>query len=196
MANIVKTDEYNEIINQIDITIKKIWEKEIKKDYKNRWLLKEDTLKNAFYFHLRKKLGKLFDENDIRIFTEFTDAEFKGSGCIPDMVIAKVDFDKDVAYWGDCVTNCIAVIEFKFKHGFSPSKEIYADYKKMRRYANKFKVGGKLYMATIWEYEDDETAWENENNKWAKDKLVELNASYERDTEEMRFYIKDHGEHN
>lgn len=192
MANIVKTDEYNEIINQIDITIKKIWEKEIKKDYENGWLLKEDTLKNAFYFHLRKKLGKLFDENDIRIFTEFTDDEFKGSGCRPDMVIAKVDFDKDVAYWGDCVTNCIAVIEFKFKHGFSPSKEIYADYKKMRRYANKFKVDGKLYMATIWEYEDDETAWENENNKWTKNKLVELNASYKRGTEKMRFYTKEH----
>lgn len=195
MANIVKTDEYNEIINQIDITIKKIWKKEIKKDYENGWLLKEDTLKNAFYFHLRKKLGKIFDENDIRIFTEFTGEKFKGSGCRPDMVIAKVDSKKDV-YRGICVTKCLAVIEFKFKRGFAPTKDIYADFKKMRRYANKFKVDGKLYMATIWEYEDDETAWENENNKWAKDKLVELNASYERDTEEMRFYIKDHGEHN
>ena len=47
-------------------------------------------------------------------------------------------------------------------------------------------------MATIWEYEDDETAWENENNKWEKDKLVELNASYFRNTEKMNFYIKDH----
>ena len=62
----------------------------------------------------------------------------------------------------------------------------------MRRYANKFNVEGKLYMATIWEYEDDETAWENENNKWEKDKLVELNASYFRNTEKMNFYIKDH----
>lgn len=188
----IKAVEDSYIINQIDTTIKKIWAKEIKRDYKTGWLLKEDTLKNSFYFHLRKKLGKLFDENNIRIFTEFTDEKFKGTGRRPDMVIAKVDFDKEVSYWGDSVTECLAVIEFKYKSGFTASTDIYEDYKKMRWYANKLKAEGKLYMATIWEFEDDETAWENENNKWAKGKLVELNASYIRGTKEMRFYVKSH----
>ena len=188
----IKEVEDGYIINQIDATIKKIWTKEIKRDYKTGWLLKEDTLKNSFYFHLRKKLGKLFDENDIRIFTEFTDEKFKGTGYRPDMVIARVDFKKDVSYWGDSVTECLAVIEFKYKSGFNASNDIYKDFKKMRRYANKFKAEGMLYMAIIWEYEDDETAWENENNKWAKDKLVELNASYKPETKEMRFYVKPH----
>ena len=188
----IKKVEDNYIVNQIDATIKKIWTKEIKRDYETGWLLKEDTLKNSFYFHLRKKLGKLFDEKDIRIFTEFTDKGFKGTGCRPDMVIARVNLDDDEEYWGDSVTECLAVIEFKFKSGFNASNDIYKDFKKMRRYANKFKVEGKLYMATIWEYEDDETAWENKNNKWTKDKLVELNASYFRNTEKMNFYIKDH----
>ena len=192
METILRTKENNQIINCIDATIQKIWENEIKKDYNNGWLLKEDTLKNAFYFHLRKKLGNFFEENDIRIFTEFTDEKFKGTGRRPDMVIAKVDFDKDVSYFGDSVTECLAVIEFKYKSGFTASNDIYEDYKKMRWYANKLKAEGNLYMATIWECEDDETAWENENNKWAIGKLVELNASYVRGTKEMRFYVKSH----
>ncbi|MBR2883582.1 MAG: hypothetical protein IKB93_02210, partial [Clostridia bacterium] len=103
-----------------------------------------------------------------------------------------VNLDDDEEYWGDSVTKCLAVIEFKFKTGFSASNDIYKDYKKMRRYANKFKVEGKLYMVTIWEYEDDETAWEDKNNKWAEEKLVELNASYIRGKEKMRFYVKPH----
>ena len=192
METITNNKKHNETLDLIDKTIQKIWKNEIKKDYNYGWLLKEDTLKNAFYFHLRKKLGKYFDENDIRIFTEFTDDKFKGTGCIPDMVIARVDFDKDVKYWGDSVTECLAVIEFKFKSGFNPSNDIYKDYKKLRRYANNFKIDGKLYMAAIWEYEDAEAFWENEKNKWAKGKLVELNASYIPDTKEMNFYIKKH----
>ena len=36
------------IENIIDETIKEIWMNEISKDYNDRWLLKEDTLKNAF----------------------------------------------------------------------------------------------------------------------------------------------------
>lgn len=192
MGKNIKTVEDTYIINKIDTTIKNIWENEIKLDYKSRWLLKEDTLKNSFYFHLRKELGEFFEDNNIRIYTEFTDEEFKGSGYRPDMVIARVDLNRDVSYWGDSVTDCLAVIEFKYKSGFNASNDIYKDFKKMRRYANKFKAEGMLYMAIIWEYEDDETAWENENNKWAKDKLVELNASYKPETKEMRFYVKPH----
>ena len=44
-------------------------------------------------------------------------------------------------------------------------------------------------MATIWEYEDEATSW-IDNDEWAKDKLTELNASFEND--EMRFYVIKH----
>ena len=47
-------------------------------------------------------------------------------------------------------------------------------------------------MATIWEYEDEETSWERKNASWAKDRLTELNASYKPGTHNMRFYIKEH----
>jgi hypothetical protein len=47
-------------------------------------------------------------------------------------------------------------------------------------------------MATIWEYEDDETNWARKNAAWAKNTLTELNASYEREFGDMRFYVWEH----
>ena len=184
MKRIKELDTINEMIDKINLTIQRIWKYDISKDYNNGWLLKEDTLKNAFYFHLRRRLGKFFDENNIRIFTEFTEDKFKGTHCRPDMVIAKVNDNEELEY--------LAVIEFKYKKGFTTSNSIYADFKKLRKYVNDFHIGCKLYMATIWEYEDDETCWEPEKNKWAENKLVELNASYKSKPYKMRFYIKEH----
>ena len=181
-----------DIIRLVDEAITSIWTDKIKTDYEDGWLLKEDTLKNALYFHLRSKLGNLFEENDIRIFTEFTDWKFKHSGYRPDMVIARVNTDSDESYWGDAVTNCLAVIELKYKTGFNSSEEIYADYDKLRYYIETLGVDSKLYMATIWEYEDDETAWA-EDAAWTLGKLTELNASYKRNSDCVpQFYVVTH----
>ena len=142
--------------------------------------------------HLRSKLGKLFVENDIRIFTEFTDWKFKHSGYRPDMVIARVNTDSDESYWGDAVTNCLAIIELKYKTGFNASEEIYADYDKLRYYVEALGIDSKLYMATIWEYEDDETAWAKDAD-WLKGRVTELNASYKRGSENApQFYVYPH----
>lgn len=185
----------DKIIRKIDKTIKHIWQYKIKKDYDNGWLLKEDTLKNSIYYHLRKKLGKFFDKNNIRIFTEFTDAEFKHSKKRPDIVIATVDFADDVesGYYGDDIKKCIAIIEIKFKNE-NAADMIYADFDKLKSYIYDLNLDlkSKLYMATIWEYEDKETCWERKNAAWAKDRLTELNASYKPGTQNMRFYIKEH----
>lgn len=181
-----------DVIQVIDEVIISIWQHEIKADYEAGWLLKENTLKNALYFHLRSKLGKLFVENDIRIFTEFTDWKFKHSGYRPDMVIARVNTDSDESYWGDAATNCLAVIELKYKTGFNASEEIYADYDKLRYYVETLGIDSKLYMATIWEYEDDETAWA-EDADWLRDRVTELNASYKRGSaNEPQFYVYPH----
>lgn len=55
-----------EILKRIDKEIKSIWENDIPLDYEEKWLLREDTLKNVLYFHLRTRLGQLFDKNNIR----------------------------------------------------------------------------------------------------------------------------------
>lgn len=77
---------YNENFRIIDNAIKKIWCKEIKMDYENYSLLKEDSLKNSFYYHLRTKLTDSFlQENNMRIYTEFY-----LNGIRADLVIAKI----------------------------------------------------------------------------------------------------------
>ena len=181
-----------ELLKIIDDTIKNIWQNEIAYDYADKWLLKEDTLKNSFYFHLRTKLENIFDKNNVRIFTEFTDNKFKKSGFRPDMVITKMNFDKDKKYYGDYVEECLCVIEFKFKTGYNSADTIYNDYQKLCGYTQKLDVDCKLYMATIWEYEDDATNWERKNAAWAKNRLTELNASYIPETTDMRFYVFEH----
>lgn len=182
----------DKILKIIDETVKYIWENDIKADYKYGWLLKEDTLKNSFYYYLRAKLENLFCENDIRIFTEFTDNKFKGSHKRPDIVIAKVNLDGDSKYYGDDIIECLAVIELKYKTGLNPSNDIYKDYEKLKTYVTELDVKCPLYMATIWEYEDEATLWARKNAAWAKDRLTELNASYDPKSKEMRFYIGEH----
>ncbi len=178
-------------LNIIDTTVKQIWENDIKSDYDNGWLLKEDTLKVSFCHYLRMKLENFFFENDIRVFTEFTDDKFKQSGYRPDIVIAKVDFEKGNKYYGDDIEECLAVIELKYKKGFNAANDIYKDYEKLRTYVKDLELECPLYMATIWEYEDDETLWERKNAAWANGKLTELNASYSKKSQEkeMRFYV-------
>ena len=182
-----------EILDTIHRRIKYIWEEKIKEDYDDGWLLKEDTLKNVLYFHLRNELSVLFAENNIRIFTEFTDDKFKNTGYRPDMVIAEVDFDKeDGTYYGDDVKECIAVIEIKFKTK-NGADAISADYDKLETYISKLNVNAHLYMATIWEEFDEPTTWIRKNAAWAKGKVTELNASYIKNSDyETQFYVCEH----
>ena len=181
-----------EIIQIIDEAIKSVWENHIKSDYDANWIMNEDGLKNALYFHLRMWLEQVLVENDLRIFTEFKDAEFHGSKFRPDMVIAHVDSSSDADYWRQAVTNCVVVIELKFKSRFQDKEAIYADYDKLKEYIEKMDIKGKLYMATIWECEDDQTSWIPQDESWAKGKVTELNASLTWESCESQFYVKPH----
>ena len=181
-----------EIIQIIDEAIKSVWENNIKSDYDANWIMNEDGLKNALYFHLRMWLEQVLVENDLRIFTEFKDAEFHGSKFRPDMVIAHVDSSSDADYWRQAVTNCVVVIELKFKSRVQDKEAIYADYDKLKEYIEKMDIKGKLYMATIWECEDDQTSWIPQDESWAKGKVTELNASLTWESCESQFYVKPH----
>ena len=58
-----------EIIRIIDREIKQLWKTDIEQDYANCMLLKEDSLKNAFYHHLRTRLTDDFlIKNQIVLF--------------------------------------------------------------------------------------------------------------------------------
>ena len=182
-----------EITSKIEDVLCSIWKNQIKDDFDKIRILNEDTLKNAIYYHLRNELGELFDEHDIRILTEFTDGEFSGSGYRPDMVIATIDMASKANSWRGATTECLAIIELKMKSRFIDNLAISADYDKLKCYIEELNVKGRLYMATIWEYEDDASGWIRKNAAWAKGRVTELNASYKRNSDgETQFYVVNH----
>ena len=189
------------ILHEINHAINLIWEHDIKNDYSNNYLLKEDTLKNALYFHIRNRLGVLLDKYNIRIFTEFNNDKFTGTGYRADMVLAVIDDDSDKEFLGDCIKEYLCIIELKYKgEVFSAVEPICEDFTKTKNYIENMNLGNpQYYIATIWEYPDAKTAWLDEwkdrtntpDASWAKGKLTELNASYDKDGE-MRFYVISH----
>ncbi len=180
------------VIKEIDNAIKYIWKYEIKKDYKTNKLLREDTLKNSLYFHLRTKLESLLDENNIKIFTEFSSAEFKGTGYIPDMVLVKLKDDYKYGFLGNAIDEYICVIELKYKGSFKSVPDlIYKDFDKIHYYIKDLNLNcPKYYMATIWEEYPDSKKW-LDNEEWAKGLVTELNADYD-SKDNMSFYVKEH----
>ena len=183
------------VLKEIHNTIKYVWEYDIPQDYDNKMLLKEDTLKNSLYFHIRTRLGSLLEKYNIMIFTEFNTDKFRHSGFRADMVIVQIDLDKaNNDFLGDCIDNFICVIEIKAKGDYSKAaKDIYGDYVKTKKYIQSLGLGDDChyYIATIWECYPDSKWWLDKDTKWAKGKLTELNADFDK-KEEMNFYIKEH----
>ncbi|MBE6727061.1 MAG: hypothetical protein E7562_00260 [Ruminococcaceae bacterium] len=182
------------VLDEIHNTIKYVWEYDIKYDYDKNMLLKEDTLKNSLYFHIRTRLGSLLEKYNIMIFTEFNTDKFRHSGFRADMVIAQMNLDKKEKFWGDCVEKFISVIEIKFKGDFKTAPDIiYEDYKKTKEYIKSLDLGDNChyYVATIWECYPDSKWWLDKETKWAKGNLTELNADFN-SKNEMSFYVKEH----
>jgi hypothetical protein len=101
---------------RLDSVISSVWEKDILYDYKNHFLLMEDTLKNAFYHHLRTNLGDGFlKRHRIRIFTEYNIGK-----AVADIAIVslrpKVAFEEG-EHLKERVDQVLAVIELKYKAG-------------------------------------------------------------------------------
>lgn len=183
-----------DLVELIDQAIIDIWKNKIQADYENHWLLGEDSLKCALYFHLRNRLENVLEENNLRIYTEYTGNPFSCVRKRPDMVIVRSNREMNSQNLGKSDHEVIAVIEIKFKNGFTASDTIYNDYEKMKYYVQNLNLNAKFYMVTIWEYEDDTTTWARKNAAWAKGRLTELNASYVRNAahKEIQFYVYPH----
>lgn len=184
----------HKVLKEIHNTIKYIWEYDIPRDYEKKLLLKEDTFKNSLYFHIRTRLEALLEKYNIMIFTEFNTDKFRKTGYRADLILAQMDFDSDVSFWGDCVKNYICVFELKFKGDYkTAADEISFDYEKIKNYIETMDFGEHChyYVATIWECYPDSKWWLDKNTKWAKGKLTELNADFN-SKNEIKFYIKEH----
>lgn len=165
------------IYELVDSSIKKVWFEDIKRDYENHYLLKEDTLKNSFYYYLRMRLGELnLEENNIRIFTEYKIKDKK-----IDLAVVEIDpLKAQDTFLGDCVNKVIAVVEMKYKSSSVNASYFSDDVKKIIAYFDDNDIQSRYYLAFIWEKyfkSTDIVKWLDDDQAiLAKGKLLELYA--------------------
>jgi len=138
------------IYKKIHETIIEVWRYDIKSDYNQYFLLREDTLKNALYFHIRNRLGDAFmKDNHLAIFTEY---KIDTNETI-DLVVVKLDIEKAKDNkLKDCVKEIIAIVEIKYKNQTASENIFINDVKKILNYTNKFKFEyTKFFLAFIIE---------------------------------------------
>lgn len=183
----------NRINQRIDKALKKIWAENIIPDYNKDYLLKEDTLKNSIYYHLRNELGDGFlDRNRLRIYTEYYLGENKNKKRqIADIAIVQLKLLNDMndGYMiKDRVENIITIMELKFKG--NTEKHFRDDVKKIKEYTRIKKCrDSKFYLGFIYEatYSTDIGSWlyKSQSENWAHNKVTELTAHYDEETEEF-----------
>lgn len=186
----------NEIITQIDAAIKSIWLNEIPKDYSGRHLLKEDSLKNAFYFHLRSALSTLLEKNNLRIFPEFNDASIKKKGYRADLAIVKVP-QCFTGYMGNAIKeeDVYAIIELKYVSGRqSGINAVLKDVQKLKQYIQQSKFPEcQYYLGIIHEtsFDSSQLWWldKRQTNNWANGRVTELGACYIDNADGLGFMV-------
>ncbi len=168
------------VIKEIDKTIKEIWRDNIRKDYRNDYLDKEDTLKCDLYYHMRRKLDKLMRDNNLRIYTEhvFSEPRYRA-----DIVIVEIDPDLNYNRLDDAVVSVVALFELKFTSGYDDrtAEWVKNDFWKFKDYLN---IGGlsecQFYFATVYEVECEWLHWldARSTNNWAAGRVTELDSGY------------------
>ncbi|KMP25927.1 hypothetical protein TU52_24845 [Bacillus cereus] len=181
------------IIEKIDTDIKKVWKEDLKIDYANYFLLKEDSLKNAFYFHLRNRLGEDFlNKNNLRIFTEYLI-----NGERIDLAIVKIDLVAVEDYHlSDCVTRVLAAIEMKYKGASVKDDVFYKDVNKILSFINSWGNETKHYLAFIQEKylkTEDVVNWlDDEQSRKVTGTVTELYAYWNQENDETVWSVVDH----
>lgn len=185
-----------EVLVQIDREIKLSWKKSIKKDYWDGYLLKEDSLKCALYFHLRRKLDKVLRENSLRIYTEYYISELKYRA---DIVIVQIDEQKEYKWLKDSVTDVVALFELKYVGARDDAtlEWVKSDLWKFKEYINAAGLNDcQFYFSVIYENECSSLNWldARSTNNWAKGRVTELNAGVLGD--EMTFEVNSYNDLN
>lgn len=192
-----------DIITQIDAAIKSIWLHEIQKDYSERYLLKEDSLKSAFYYHLRSALRCLLKKNDLRIFTEFADAGMNRMGYRADLAVVKVP-KYFTGHMGETIKekDIFAIIEFKYTNARQAGINAgYYDVEKLKQFIqlNKF-PNCQYYLGGIYESSFDlSQLWyldKRQAKHWADGRFTELVACYINDSDGLGFTFQSYNHLN
>lgn len=167
-------------IETIKNTLISVWEKNIKNDYENTYLIQEDTLKCSLYHHLRNELGELLNQHNLAILTEYRGNEFVGTNYRPDIVIVKLKDNCNEPYFVDRIEKLMFVIELKYKDSSNGStNDIYSDCDKIKEYMKMLNDDCQFILAVIQETKWDEPFWfEEDDKKLGKNRVTELVASY------------------
>lgn len=166
------------VLKEIDRTIKTIWKKDIQKDYREEYLLREDSLKCAMYYHLRKKLDKLLRENHLRIYPEYY---FKELRYRADLAVVEIDEETEYSWIGEAVKDVVALFELKCTSGGDDAtiNWIKNDIWKFKDYLNVARLTDcQFYFTAIYENECEWLNWldARSTNNWAKGRVTELNS--------------------
>lgn len=163
----------------IDKTIKEVWINEICKDYGNGHFLMEADIQCSLYYHLRRKLSSILEENNLYIYPEFY---FKELRYYADLAICQMDMGIDTYLLSEKLTDVVAVIELKYGGGnsLSISEYIKTDIAKLKTYAHNLDYNCQYYFGVIYETECEWLHWfdKRSTNHWANGCLTELNAGY------------------
>ena len=166
----------------IDRALKRVWMESIQDDYLEDRLPNEDTLKNAIYHHLRRRLtDRWLRDNRLRVFTEYPlDGKERA-----DLAVVRLKPKSDAGDGEslfDRVEQRLCLVECKFKGDGVGLDPFILDVNKVRNYAHQKDYADCLfYLATI-----DEEAWE-EDEAWLLDRrqmrgwgrrVVEFTCSY------------------
>lgn len=170
-----------EILAEIDYVMKDIWVKNIKADYFNNAMINEDCLKICMYYHLRRRLARIMQENNLRIFTEYYISDLKYRA---DMVIAQVETDSKENTLADSIKpdNIVALIELKFTCSADSATEQWVrhDIQKLKEYKQYGMTDCLFYLAVIYEVPCLWLSWmdKRSTNNWARGYVTELNAGF------------------
>jgi len=199
LHTVLDFDEHK-ILALIDRAIKEVWLTEIKNDIENSYVLYEDTLKNAFYFHLRNKLSQLLIDNNIRIFTEFHDGKLAGKGVKADIAIVKIG-ENEEEHIGQNIEKIFAVIELKYKGSQVSVDYFIKDVEKTIEYIkDKDLADCQFYLGFIHEGEFDanEIYWlqNKKQERLVMGRLTELSACYYTGVDEMLYTVISYNDMN
>ncbi len=172
----------NVTMDVVHNAIKDIWRNSLKEDYEKGWLWQEDSLKNAFYFHLRNALGEeFFETNGIRIVTELNLDDYYYR---VDLAVARVDDEYELNY-----TEPISIVEFKFKNSSCAPDIITSDIKKFQQLCKDPAFASThFYLAILHEeyYNRADVSWlDGRQWRWARTRLTELSGFFDADTDEL-----------
>lgn len=162
--------------------IKHIWQNNLKEDYEKGWLWREDSLKNAFYFHLRNTLGKeFFETNGLRIVTELNLDDYYYR---VDLAVVRVDDEYELQQ-----NEPIALVEFKFKNSSCAPEIITSDIKKFQQLCkDPAFASAYFYLAILHEehYSRNDASWlDGRQWRWARSYLTELSGFFDLETDEL-----------